>query len=98
MLSVCGSERKRGWTRKPELRIASSQTEKPAKTCRVRWSRLVLAAVGCVACVGVALSARRVLSQPHSEARAAQVSSPVAVTDAVSDARERLEQFEASRR
>ena len=86
-----------------EMRIASSQSGKPVKTGRVRWSRLVLAAVGSVACLGVALGARRVLSQPgssrsasghHEARRAAAVEAP----DAVSVARERLEQFEASRR
>ena len=55
-----------------DLRIASSQTENAAKRSRVRWSRLVLAAIGCVASVGVALSARRVLCQPRK---------PLAFTD-----------------
>ena len=85
-----------------DLRIASSQTENAAKRSRVRWSRLVLAAIGCVASVGVALSARRVLCQPqkplHSPAASAAAARPVASSDAVSDARERLAEFEASRR
>ncbi|MEI9953355.1 MAG: c-type cytochrome [Pseudomonadota bacterium] len=60
----------------------------------------MLAAVGLVACLGVVLGARRVLSQPrppahpfgYHEARDPEV------PDARSDARGRLEQFEASRR
>jgi hypothetical protein len=61
----------------------------------VRWSRFVLGAIGCVACVVVAVSARRVSSKPRAiEAAVA----PSAGVDAVSVARERLEQFEAERR
>ena len=60
----------------------------------MRWSRLVLAAVGGVACVGVALGAGRVLSQPHATPRTVHV----APRDPVLEARERLAQFEAARR
>ncbi len=64
----------------------------------------MLAAVGSVTCVGVALVAGRVLSAPRLPAQGARVPAPAAVTrpaspsDAVSEARERLEQFEAARR
>src|SRR6188768_1538946 len=88
-----------------ELRIASSQREKPAKTPPVRWSRLVLGAIGCVACAGVAVSARRVWSTPRRaqplaarvEPSAARNAQPGAA-EAVSMARDRLEEFEAERR
>ncbi|HYQ26706.1 MAG TPA: c-type cytochrome [Polyangiaceae bacterium] len=68
----------------------------------MRWSALVLAAVGCVACLGLALGAQRALSplRPspasgyHEARRVAQAEAP----DQVSVARERLEQFEAARR
>ncbi|HEX2670867.1 MAG TPA: hypothetical protein VHM25_08345, partial [Polyangiaceae bacterium] len=74
----------------------------------MRWSRLVLAAVGCVACVGVALFARRVLSQSHAASkaqafefhgagRASGVAEPDSA-DAIAAAREHLAEFEASRR
>ena len=69
---------------------------------RVRWSRLVLAAVGCVACVGLALGARARVGQAsrsfaHRIARRANARGQEA-PDAVAEARERLEQFEAARR
>ena len=88
---------------KLDLRMASSQTGKPVKTPEVRWSRLVRAAVGCVACVGFALSVRRVWSEHHPPRHLAdpfghREARHVEAADAVTDARERLEQFEASRR
>jgi len=64
----------------------------------------VLAAVGVVACVGVALFTRRVLSQSHPPVRAsafhdtARAAQPSASSNPIADARERLAQFEASRR
>ena len=74
----------------------------------MRWSRLVLAAVGCVACVGVALFTRQVLSQSHSaaNARASELPeagrvpsvAPLDASDAIGAARARLAEFEASRR
>jgi|GEM_PF-491901 len=84
-------------SQKLELRIASSQSGKAISFSRVRWSRLVLAAVGCVACVGMALGARRVLSEPRPRPPVSAQAVLVA-SDPVSSARARLEQFEASRR
>src|SRR4051812_26895286 len=84
---------------KSELRIASSQTGKPVKTCRVRWSPLVLAAVVILAGLGLAWGVRRERSQVRLKPRlasAAASSASAAGLDAVSLARERLEQFEAS--
>ncbi|HET7542403.1 MAG TPA: hypothetical protein VFK05_21185 [Polyangiaceae bacterium] len=65
----------------------------------MRWSRLLLGAIGCVACLVVAVSARRGASTPRSLApSAAPRAAPSIELDAVSAARERLEQFEAERR
>ena len=68
----------------------------------------MLAAIGCVACVGVALCTRQVLSQSHSTAHAqafgfheasrASPVTPLDAADAIAAARERLADFEASRR
>ncbi|MEO6601714.1 MAG: hypothetical protein ABIQ16_17690 [Polyangiaceae bacterium] len=73
----------------------------------MRWSRLVLASVASLVCLGGALAARRVLSHPatHHESpaspsashavSAAAIALPV---DPIDVARERLAQFEAERR
>jgi hypothetical protein len=80
-----------------QLRIASSQTGKPAKTLFVRWLRLLLAVVAGLACVGLALSARRATSQPRSPLSAGKVTHG-AMSDRVAEARERLSAFETARR
>ena len=60
----------------------------------MRWSRFAFAAVGAVACVGLVLGARRLLSHPHEIRPAA----PAAPRDPVREARKRLAEFEAARR
>jgi len=61
----------------------------------VRWSRLIFVGVGLVACLAVALVARRLRSRPCVSQRTAGVA---VEEDPVPSARARLEQFEAARR
>jgi cytochrome c len=82
--------------------MASSQSEKAINFARVRRSRIVLGAIGCVACVGVALGARRVWvwsdSRTPTEVARHRPAGRGGPADAIADARARLAQFESSRR
>jgi hypothetical protein len=98
IIDICSPSPSPILSQKLELRIASSQTEKAISFSRVRWSRLVLAAVGCVACVGMALGARNALSEPPPRPPVPVRAAPMGTPDPVASARERLEQFEAARR